>query len=210
MQERIRDTSGQDVLLEKTNRTQWLKWAIPLVVLGILGMVLVPVLSTWLSAEATVSADRVRTAVVDRGDLVRDLNVQGRVVAAVSPTLYSPATGTVTLQAQPGSAVALFEQESMIAGGNTVRQPFNDGGFTNSRFADECRVILGAATENLNCPFNFLGSPDNRVEFSCPCHLNKVDPVTLKCVVFVLGICVCDFFAASYLFECLLYLFRFD
>jgi len=65
------------------------------------------VLTTWLSAEASVSTDRIRTAVVSRGDLIRDLNVQGRVVAAVSPTLYSPATGTVTLQAQPGDAVTI-------------------------------------------------------------------------------------------------------
>ena len=36
---------------------------------------------------------------------MRDLNVQGRVVAAVSPTLYSPATGTVTLDVLPGDAV---------------------------------------------------------------------------------------------------------
>jgi HlyD family secretion protein len=58
-----------------------------------------------LTAEASVSADRIRTAVVSRGDLVRDLSVQGRVVAAVSPTLYSPATGTVTLEVLPGDSV---------------------------------------------------------------------------------------------------------
>jgi HlyD family secretion protein len=34
------------------------------------------------------------------------LNVQGRVVAAVSPTLYSPATGTVTLEVMPGDPVS--------------------------------------------------------------------------------------------------------
>jgi HlyD family secretion protein len=62
--------------------------------------------SNWLSAEASVSADRIRLAQVNRGDLVRDLNVQGRVVAAVSPTLYSPATGTVNLQVKPGDSVS--------------------------------------------------------------------------------------------------------
>ena len=106
MQEGIRDTSGQDVMLEKANHKHWLKWAIPLVVLGILGMVLVPVLSTWLSAEATVSADRVRTAVVDRGDLVRDLNVQGRVVAAVSPTTARHAPNTSAARGSDTAATA--------------------------------------------------------------------------------------------------------
>ena len=107
MHEGIRDTSAQDVLLEKTKRWRWLKWAVPVAVLALAGLLLGSVLSTWLSAEASVSSDRIRTAVVSRGDLIRDLNVQGRVVAAVSPTLYSPATGTVTLQAQPGDAVTI-------------------------------------------------------------------------------------------------------
>ena len=105
MHEGIRDTSAQDVLLEKTKRWRWLKWAVPVAVLALAGLLLGSMFNTWLSAEASVSSDRIRTAVVNQGDLIRDLNVQGRVVAAVSPTLYSPATGTVTLQAQPGDAV---------------------------------------------------------------------------------------------------------
>jgi HlyD family secretion protein len=107
MHEGIRDTSAQDVLLDNTNRWRWLKWAVPVAVLALVGLLLGSVLSTWLSAEASVSTERIRTAVVSHGDLIRDLNVQGRVVAAVSPTLYSPATGTVTLQAQPGDAVVI-------------------------------------------------------------------------------------------------------
>ena len=107
MHEGIRDTSAQDVLLDNTNRWRWLKWAVPVAILALLGLLLGSVLTTWLSAEASVSTDRIRTAAVKRGDLIRDLNVQGRVVAAVSPTLYSPATGTVTLQAQPGDAVTI-------------------------------------------------------------------------------------------------------
>jgi HlyD family secretion protein len=94
-------------VLDGSDRWRWLKWAVPLAGLALLGLLLGSALSNWLSAEASVSADRIRTAVVSRGDLVRDLNVQGRVVAAVSPTLYSPATGTVTLEVQPGNAVSL-------------------------------------------------------------------------------------------------------
>lgn len=107
MHKGIRDTSAQDVVLDGSDRWRWLKWAVPLAGLALLGLLLGSALSNWLSAEASVSADRIRTAVVSRGDLVRDLNVQGRVVAAVSPTLYSPATGTVTLEVQPGNAVSL-------------------------------------------------------------------------------------------------------
>ena len=107
MHEGIRDTSAQDVLLEKSSRLGWLKWAVGAVAGLVLVFVLGSTLSTWMSAEASVSADRIRTAVVNRGDLVRDLNVQGRVVAAVSPTLYSPATGTVTLEVLPGDTVTI-------------------------------------------------------------------------------------------------------
>lgn len=105
MNEGIRDTSAQDVQREKPGSRRHLKWVIPAILLAVFTAYVASSFNTWLSAEASVSADRIRTAVVLRGDLVRDLNVQGRVVAAVSPTLYSPATGTVTLQVMPGDEV---------------------------------------------------------------------------------------------------------
>jgi len=107
MREGIRDTSAQDVPISDNGRggARHLRWLLPLLAAVVVAAVLIPTLATWLSAEASVSSDRIRTAVVTRGDLVRDLSVQGRVVAAVSPTLYSPATGTVTLNAQPGDEV---------------------------------------------------------------------------------------------------------
>jgi len=90
----------------------WLKIALPAAILGLIVLAAFSVFSTWLSAEASVSADRIRLAQVQRGHLVRDLNVQGRVVAAVSPTLYSPATGTVSLDVKPGDTV---EQDQVLA-----------------------------------------------------------------------------------------------
>lgn len=106
MPEGIRDTSAQDVAIEgRSNRWRLLRWGGSLLAAALLAALLLPALSHWLDAEASISAERIRTAVVGRGDLVRDLSVQGRVVAAVSPTLYSPATGTVTLQAMPGDKV---------------------------------------------------------------------------------------------------------
>jgi HlyD family secretion protein len=53
----------------------------------------------------SVPFDRIRTATVTRGDLVRDVSVQGRVVAAVSPTLYATETGTITLLVEAGEQV---------------------------------------------------------------------------------------------------------
>jgi HlyD family secretion protein len=52
-----------------------------------------------------VSAARLRFATVIRGDLVYDVSVQGRVVAANHPRLYSPEPGIVTLRVRPGEGV---------------------------------------------------------------------------------------------------------
>ena len=67
--------------------------------------VIVPAAKRWASASVTVSTDRLRVATVLRGDLTRDVSVQGRVIAAVSPTLYAPAPGTITLAVDAGAAV---------------------------------------------------------------------------------------------------------
>ena len=114
MREGIRDTSAQYVAIELQGGLRWLKWLLPAVITVLLGGMLLSLLTTWLSAEASISGDRIRVAAVERGDLVRDLNVQGRVVAAISPTLYSPATGTVTLQAQPGDEVSVGQILAVI------------------------------------------------------------------------------------------------
>ena len=65
----------------------------------------VPIVGRWSSASASVPLDRLRIAEVVRGDLIRDVSVQGRVVAAVSPTLYAPAPGTITLFVEAGASV---------------------------------------------------------------------------------------------------------
>ena len=136
MIEGIRDTSAQDVVLKKANRLNWLKWAGAGLLAVVLGILLTTALSNWLSAEASVSSDRIRTAIVNRGDLVRDLNVQGRVVAAVSPTLYSPATGTVTLAVLPGDAVQL-DQVLATIDSPEVRSEFLQEQSTLDRFRAE-------------------------------------------------------------------------
>jgi HlyD family secretion protein len=64
-----------------------------------------PVVQRWANATVSVPVDRVRTATVQRGDLVQDVSVQGRVVAAVSPTLYASAAGTITLEVAAGEQV---------------------------------------------------------------------------------------------------------
>lgn len=67
--------------------------------------VLTPVVKRWATTSVTVPLDRLRIAEVTRGNLVRDVSVQGRVIAAVSPTLYATAAGSITLQVEAGASV---------------------------------------------------------------------------------------------------------
>jgi HlyD family secretion protein len=59
----------------------------------------------WLSTGQVISRERLRIAQVTRGHFVRDVAADGTVVAAVSPTLFAIAPGTVTYAARAGDAV---------------------------------------------------------------------------------------------------------
>ncbi|MEO5829433.1 MAG: efflux RND transporter periplasmic adaptor subunit, partial [Rhodanobacter sp.] len=104
----IRDTSAQDKLVEvQPNRKR------RLILLG--AGVLVLALLAWLapgigrlfSASASVSSSRLAFATVERGPFVRDIAAEGKVVAAVSPTLYATSGGAVTLKVHAGDTVTV-------------------------------------------------------------------------------------------------------
>jgi HlyD family secretion protein len=59
----------------------------------------------WLSSEKVIARDRLRTAVVTRGPFVRDVAATGLVVAAVSPTLFAEAPGTIIYKVRAGDTV---------------------------------------------------------------------------------------------------------
>jgi HlyD family secretion protein len=102
----IADTSSQDIQLKP--RDPRLKWLILISILAgviALAVVVAPSVQRWANATVSVPFERIRTATVVRGDLVRDVSVQGRVVAAVSPTLYATASGTITLSVDAGEQV---------------------------------------------------------------------------------------------------------
>ena len=102
----IQDTSAQDVQLAPPDprRKYMILGGIGFAVV-VAAWLVVPFVQRWANATVSVPADRVRTAVVTRGDLVQDVSVQGRVVAAISPTLYATAGGTITLEVDAGEQV---------------------------------------------------------------------------------------------------------
>lgn len=111
----IADTSGQDIALSRPSRRRlWISLAVVAVVVGGASAIALPWVVRWSSAEAAVPRDRIRLATVRRGDLVRDVSVQGRIVAAVSPTLFAAADGTITLLVESGSRVSVDEPVAQI------------------------------------------------------------------------------------------------
>jgi HlyD family secretion protein len=103
---KIADTSAQDVRLAPRDprRNQLILAGIGVAVIASI-LFAAPWVMRWADATVSVPIDRVRTAVVTRGDLVRDVSVQGRIVAAVSPTLYATASGNITLKVDAGEQV---------------------------------------------------------------------------------------------------------
>lgn len=103
----IRDTSAQDRRIAVPKSRKRLVVGIGAAVVALAALALMaPTVGRLLSADSSASAARLRIAEVKRGDLVRDVSVQGKVVAAVSPTLYARSAGTVTLDVNAGDKVA--------------------------------------------------------------------------------------------------------
>ncbi|MBG9388636.1 efflux RND transporter periplasmic adaptor subunit [Caenimonas aquaedulcis] len=101
----IRDTSAQDTALAPDTRRRKLRLAIGAGAALLAAGIAATLLSGWHAGTQSVNAQRLRIAPVTRGTLVRDAAVNGRVVAAVSPTLYATAASTVTLKVNAGDTV---------------------------------------------------------------------------------------------------------
>src|SRR4051812_568796 len=103
----IRGTQTQDRAVEAPDRKRALlkkygPWALAALAILVLGAWS---LRSWLSSEKVIARERVRTAVVERGHFVRDVAATGLVVAAVSPTLFAEAPGTVIYKVRAGDVV---------------------------------------------------------------------------------------------------------
>ena len=101
----IPDTSGMDRAVARAPRT-WPRLLGAVVVALAAGAILVsPSVGRWAATEHSEDRDRLRFADAIRGDLVFDVAVQGRIVAASRPTLFSPAAGLVSLRVREGERV---------------------------------------------------------------------------------------------------------
>jgi HlyD family secretion protein len=112
----IRDTTATDRVLDKPNAVRnWRRWALRIVIAAAIVVGIGTVVRRWLGADKSIDRSRIRIAKVVRGNLVRDVVADGRVVAANSPTLYAIAAGTVDFHVRAGDKVTAGQSLATVA-----------------------------------------------------------------------------------------------
>jgi HlyD family secretion protein len=103
----LRDTAAQDRPIERPSLWRRHGKLAAAVLVAVVGLCVL--LGFWLrysGTGASIDRSRLSIATVERGSFVRDIVADGQVVAAVSPTLYANALGTVTLKVHAGDSVS--------------------------------------------------------------------------------------------------------
>jgi HlyD family secretion protein len=111
----IRDTSSQDTAIARPPRRKRL--VVVAAVAGALALAAwsLPQARRLVGTDHSVSVERLGLDDVTRGPFVRDIQAEGRVVAAFSPTLFAPQSGAVTLQVHAGDRVRKGQVLATIA-----------------------------------------------------------------------------------------------
>lgn len=103
----VRGTEQQDTVLSNVkspwHRQRWFYASIA----GGIALVLIAgwIIRAWANSSHIISADRLHIVTVTSGPFVRDVAAQGTVIAAVNPTLFSVAPGTVSYSVRAGDTV---------------------------------------------------------------------------------------------------------
>ncbi|MDA8018245.1 MAG: HlyD family efflux transporter periplasmic adaptor subunit [Thermoanaerobaculia bacterium] len=145
----IRDTAQMDEALDTPRRSRWW-WFLTVPVVGLALVLARPALSRWSMADDSVPADRIRTAVVQRGDLVHDVSVQGRVVAASRSTLFSPAAGVVELKARQGERVVADQALAVVDSPELDNRLQQEQATLDALVSDTNRLELSTRQRQLN------------------------------------------------------------
>lgn len=118
----IQDTAGQDIIIAAKPHKKW--WLAAVITIAFVALVSY-LISQWqqlAATDMTVSRSAIRIATVERGNVQSDLSVQGRVVSANSPTLYSTAQGIVTYQVKAGDKVSKGQLLALIDSPQTTSE----------------------------------------------------------------------------------------
>ncbi len=147
----IRDTSAQDRVIQSSgpSRARLVKLGVGAAAVVVLLGFAVPSMSRWMSGSRSINLERLRVAEVHRGTLVRDVQVPGRVVAAVSPTLYAPAAGTISLIAKAGDQVKAGAELARIDSPELANQLKQEEAAMNSLDVDVRRGRIDVRKQQL-------------------------------------------------------------
>ena len=139
----IRDTAAQDQVIAPPPYHRFKRWLLPagvaVAVLAGIGWVA----AGWLGSTQSVDGSRVRTAKVVRGDLLRDIAADGRVIAANNPVLYAISAGTVELKVVAGDVVTQGQELAVI-----------DSPELRSRLAQEQATLAGLEAQARRAELN--------------------------------------------------------
>jgi HlyD family secretion protein len=105
--EPMRTTSGQDTAIA-TEPVRWYRKRPVQVAAGVVVLLIVAfawLLNQWSDMKSTVSTERIRIGTVSKGHFIRDAAAQGTVIAAVNPTVFATAPGTISYAVHAGDAV---------------------------------------------------------------------------------------------------------
>jgi HlyD family secretion protein len=103
----MRGTDAQDHSVSDT--TPWWRKNLKLILAAagslVALLVFIWLARAWSQTDHMITAERMRVATVERGPFVRDVAAQGTVIAAVSPTLFATAPGTISYAVRAGDTV---------------------------------------------------------------------------------------------------------
>jgi HlyD family secretion protein len=103
----VRGTEQQDTAITTAKRPWYTQRWVQIGAVGgiVLVALIVWLLRAWSNSAHVVAADRLHVATVTNGHFVRDVAAQGTVIAAVNPTLFAVAPGTVSYTIRAGDTV---------------------------------------------------------------------------------------------------------
>ena len=153
----IRDTSSQDRPLAKPKGRRRLVVAGAVVAVLVLAGWSLPQARRLLGTPGSVNSERLGFDDVARGPFVRDIQAEGKVVAAFSPTLFAPQSGAATVLVHAGDTVRKGQVLATIASPELTAKLAQELGTADTLQtdalrsqvdADQQRAELKAAREN--------------------------------------------------------------
>lgn len=147
----IQGTEQQDIVINRAASKKWQRYLPASAIFTLSASLLLAFFhSIGESASLVLPKAQMQIATVQRGDLVRDIAVQGRIVAANAPTLYSQETGQVQLFKQPGESVTIGDLLAKISSPALQNDLQQQQAVLAGMQSDAERAVLAAREQQLD------------------------------------------------------------